>query len=166
MPNIRQSLLIGAPAETVYRAITTEEGLSGWWTPGTKTTAQVDSIARFPFGPDYFKEMRITELVPSSTVRWECVNGFDEWIGTKLSFLLEGGDKRSLSAAHPEQQGQLQQATKETQTLVVFHHDDWKSYSPMFAECSFTWGKFLTSLKLLCETGKGRPWPQQHRTDA
>jgi uncharacterized protein YndB with AHSA1/START domain len=47
MPNIHHELLIGAPAETVYAAITTQEGLSGWWTPDAKTTAELNSIARF-----------------------------------------------------------------------------------------------------------------------
>lgn len=42
-------------------------------------------------------------------------------------------------------------------TWLVFHHDDWKDYTPMFAECSYTWGQFLRSLNLFCETGKGRP---------
>jgi hypothetical protein len=59
--------------------------------------------------------------------------------------------------------GQLQQQRDINKgTLLIFHHDDWKAYTPMFAECSYTWGQFLRSLKLLCETGKGRPWPKQH----
>ena len=165
MPNIHQSLLIGAPADAVYRALTTQEGLAGWWTPEAKAVPEVNSIARFPFGPSYFKEMKVVALTPSKLVKWECLKGADEWIGTTLSFALEPGDKKALSGAHPEQQGQLQQAKAEQQTLLIFEHDGWKAYSPMFAECSYTWGQFLRSLKLLCETGKGRPWPNQHRIE-
>jgi hypothetical protein len=56
MPNIHQEVLIAAPAKTVYDAVTTSEGLSGWWTPNSKATGQLGSIASFPFGPDYTKE--------------------------------------------------------------------------------------------------------------
>src|SRR5687768_16077057 len=103
MPNIRHELIIGAAAEKVYRAISRQEGLSAWWTPDTIAKAEVDSIARFAFGPTYFKEMKITELKPSKQVKWICMAGADEWIGTTLSFKLEGGDKRTLLSSHPEQ---------------------------------------------------------------
>jgi hypothetical protein len=62
----------------------------------------------------------------------------------------------------PEISGQIEQQINEESTLLIFHHDDWKDYTPMFAECNYTWGQFLRSLKLLCETGKGTPFPNQH----
>ena len=40
-----------------------------------------------------------------------------------------------------------------------------QEYTNMYAECNYTWGQFLRSLKLLCETGKGRPYPYQHRAN-
>ena len=33
MPNIRHEVLIGAAADIVFDALTTQNGLSGWWTP-------------------------------------------------------------------------------------------------------------------------------------
>ena len=166
MPNIRHQLLIGASAEKIYNAITSQEGLSAWWTPDTKAKPELDNIARFPFGPEYFKEMKITELKPFEQIKWICIEGAKEWIGTHLSFKLEPGNKEILLNAHPEMEGQLQQQRNSDKgTLLIFHHDDWREYTPMFAECNFTWGQFLRSLKLLCETGKGRPWPNQHRID-
>ena len=164
MPSIRHELVIGAPADKVYQAITSQEGLSGWWTPDTRAEAQADSIARFAFGPTYFKEMKIAELKPSEYVKWICVAGADEWIDTTLTFRLEAGDKTTLLNSHPETSDQLrQQTTSGKVTLLTLHHDDWKAYTPMYAECNFTWGQFLRSLKLFCETGKGTPWPDQHR---
>lgn len=165
MPNICQEVLIGASAGEVYNALTTQRGLQGWWTPDAKAEAKRDSIARFPFGPNYFKEMKITELEPDKKVRWTCVHGVDEWIGTVLSFELHAGDKRWLLSSRYELGGQIQQSKHESGTLVVFSHNDWKAYTPMFAECSYTWGQFLRSLKLLCETGKGRPFPYQHAAE-
>src|SRR5688500_16963055 len=109
MPNIRHELLIGAPAEKIYGAITSKEGLSGWWTPGVNAKPELDSVARFPFGQDYFKEMKITELKPSRLVKWTCIKGEKEWVGTHLSFELVEGNKQSLSNSRPELQGQIEQ---------------------------------------------------------
>jgi len=51
MPNIHHAVLIAAPAEKIYNAITSRDGLSAWWTPNTVAKPQVDSVAHFPFGP-------------------------------------------------------------------------------------------------------------------
>jgi uncharacterized protein YndB with AHSA1/START domain len=165
MPNIHQQLIIGAPAEKVYDAITSREGLSGWWTPGATAMPKLDSIARFPFGQEYFKEMRITELSSTQRVKWICIAGTAEWIGTSISFELQSGKKSQLLNLNPDIEDQIEQQNHDTVTLLNFHHDDWKAYTPMFGECSYTWGQFLRSLKLFCETGKGRPWPHQHSTE-
>jgi len=166
MKSIRQNVLIAAPAEKVYKALTTQEGLAGWWTPAATAKAELNSVARFPFNfPnfDYVKEMKITGLKPNAEVKWECIAGADEWIGTSISFRLEAGDKATLGKAHPELMGQLEQQKADNGTLVIFEHNDWREYTPGFSECSFTWGQFLRSLKRLCETGKGQPWPTQYQ---
>ena len=163
MPNIHHELIIGASAEKIYNAITTQEGLSAWWTPGTNAKPEVDTVARFPFGPEYFKEMKIAKLKPFELVQWVCVTGVAEWIDTRISFKLQAGDKSTLLNSHPEARDQIQQQGNfDEGALLIFHHDDWKEYTPMFAECNYTWGQFLRSLKLFCETGKGRAWPNQH----
>lgn len=163
MPNIHQELIIESSAEKIYDAITTAEGLSGWWTPGSIAIAETGSIAKFPFGPIYHKEMKIEELSPFKRVKWKCTAGAEEWIGTSLSFTIHPGNNKTMLNERPEILGQLQQQKDfEKGALLVFHHNDWKEYTPMFAECSYTWGQFLRSLKLYCETGKGRPWPYQH----
>lgn len=163
MPNIRQNLLIGASAEKIYSSITSEQGLSAWWAPNTTAKDTVNSIARFPFGNDYYKEMRIIELNPSKQVKWNCIRGDAEWIRTNLTFTLQSSNKKKLANTNPEVLDQIEQQHAEEGTLLIFQHDDWKAYTPMFAECSYTWGQFLRSLKLLCETGTGRPWPNQHQ---
>jgi uncharacterized protein YndB with AHSA1/START domain len=164
MPNIRHELIIGASVDQVYNAITTSEGLSAWWTPDTVAKAEAGSIARFAFGPTYFKEMKITELKPRELVKWTCITGADEWIDTTLTFKLEAGDKKAVLNSHPELTDQIQQQNNSNVTLLILQHEDWKDYTPMYAECNFTWGQFLRSLKLFCETGEGTPWPNQHRS--
>jgi uncharacterized protein YndB with AHSA1/START domain len=166
MPNIYQQLLIAAPAGKVYTAITSQEGLSAWWTPHATAAAELNSIARFPFGDGYFKEMKITKLEPSRKVEWACLKGDDQWVATTISFELIAGDKTALIESRSELRGQIEQLDNVPEsTVLIFSHNDWSGYTPMFAECSYTWAQFLRSLKLLCETGKGRPWPQQHHND-
>lgn len=136
--SICHRLLIGAPAETIYGALTTQKGLAGWWTPETLAKPEVGSVLRFAFGPDYYKEMQVEELKPYSKVRWRCLRAFDEWIGTTLTFELEAHAKGSV---------------------LSFRHDGWAAYTKEFASCSYDWALFFRSLKFFCETGSGFPYP-------
>jgi uncharacterized protein YndB with AHSA1/START domain len=164
MPDIRQNLFIAKPIDIVFDAITTEQGLSGWWTPKVAANPASGSVARFGFGPSYFKDMLIEEFTPPTALRWRCVAGTDEWVGTDLTFQLHGGTRAALMQSHPEVQGQIEQAEAfAAGTILCFAHSDWRAATPMFAECSYTWGRFLHSLKQLCETGKGHPSPHEHR---
>lgn len=136
--SIHHRLLIEAPVEKVYKALTTQEGLAGWWTPDTVAKPEVGSILRFAFGSDYFKEMKVEELKPYSKVKWLCVKAYEDWIGTTLTFELD-----------PHHKG----------CMLFFHHDGWENYTPEFASCSYDWALFFRSLKFLCETGQGFPYP-------
>jgi hypothetical protein len=163
MPNIHHELIIGAAVTSVYQAITSQQGLSAWWTPQTTAKAEIGSTLRFSFGTDYFKEMKLTALNPYDLVNWDCISGASEWVGTKISFKLYSGNQALLLQTSPEAAGQIQQQVKDSPiTLLKFEHNNWENYTPMFAECNYTWGQFLRSLKLFCETGKGKPWPHQH----
>ena len=161
MPNIRHELTIGAPAERVYAAITTQEGLSSWWTPDVETSAAVNSIARFGFG-GYEKEMRIDELTPNKRVQWHCLKGEQEWVSTTLTFELLGGDGEAILRDRPEAKDQVGQQGEGEMTLLMFSQENWKAETPMFAECNYTWGRFLRSLKDYCEGRRGTLWPHQH----
>jgi uncharacterized protein YndB with AHSA1/START domain len=142
MKSIYHRLVIKASPETVYNALTSEEGLSGWWTPETRAKPETGTIARFAFGPDYFKEMKVTRLEPQRRVEWLCLKGYEEWIGTTVTFELEPAD---------------------TGTRLLLHHDGWKEYTSGFAGCSYDWALFLRSLRLLFETGKGLPYPHHNQ---
>jgi uncharacterized protein YndB with AHSA1/START domain len=166
MPDIHHAILIASTPDKVYDALTTQKGLASWWSPKAFASPVQGSVARFPFGGEYFKEMRIEELKPGEFVSWTCITGADEWVGTSISFRLVSGRKDELLKTHPEIQDQLRQSREaDIVTLLSFHHDKWKKDSPMFAECNFTWGMFLWSLKLYCETVTGRPCPGQHRSE-
>lgn len=163
MVDIKHTLVIETNPHSIYNALTTEDGLSSWWTPNTQANAEIGSIAKFPFEGDYVKHMEIVDLISDKFVRWRCLEGDKEWINTEITFKLVQKDLPSLQLKHPEVKGQLEQSKNGIKTVVLFEHRNWKAYSPSFAECSYTWAIFLRSLKLYCETGKGTPWPSQHQ---
>jgi uncharacterized protein YndB with AHSA1/START domain len=121
----------------VYRALTTLEGLSGWWTTDTRGESKVGGVIEFRFGPGGI-DMKVLELDPGKRVLWQVVNGPEEWIGTKVSFDLS-------------RDGEW--------TIVLFKHQGWKEPVDFMHHCSTKWAVFLLSLKSLLETGKGAPAP-------
>jgi uncharacterized protein YndB with AHSA1/START domain len=136
---IHHRLLIEKPVEIVYEALTTSKGLAGWWTPDVIARPEKDSILKFAFGPDYHKEIKVEALQPYGLVQWRCLKAFEDWIDTTMTFELE-----------PHAKG----------TILIFHHEGWKGYSNELASCSYDWALFFRSLKSLCETGKGFPYPE------
>ena len=131
--------------DDIYKALTTREGLAGWWTTNTQGVSnQVGGVIEFRFGPGGI-DMKVLELQPLKHVLWEPVAGPEEWIGTKVSFDLR-------------QEGDW--------TIVWFKHQGWKEPGEFMHHCSTKWGVFLLSLKSLLETGKGAPAPNEIKLDS
>jgi uncharacterized protein YndB with AHSA1/START domain len=128
----------------VYRALTTLEGLSAWWTGNTQGESKVGSVLKFRFGSGGF-DMKVLELHPATHVLWEVIAGPEEWIGTKISFDLKQQDDW---------------------TIVLFKHQGWKQPVEFMHHCSTKWGVFLLSLKALLETGKGAAYPNDIKLDS
>ncbi len=137
MASIKHYLLIKAPPEKVYKALTSTEGLRGWWTLEAKTDEQVGGVAEFIFGEHYHDKMRIINLEPDKKVEWECFEDDKEWIGTTFTFDLE---------------------EKDGDTILRFTHDNWKEETDFFASCNYHWGYYMQSLKQYCESGSGTPF--------
>jgi uncharacterized protein YndB with AHSA1/START domain len=135
MTEIRHNVVIKASPEKIYEALTTQNGLSKWWTTQTTAEPSLGFINTFTFG-NFVNKMEVATLDPNVRVEWNCVDSIEEWIGTKIHFDLQ------------------KQVDK---TLLRFGHTGWKEVTDMYANCNYDWAQFLKSLKLLCETGKGTP---------
>ncbi|MFF2845854.1 SRPBCC domain-containing protein [Streptomyces sp. NPDC058001] len=144
MVDILHRVAITAPVADVYAALTTPDGLAGWWTTDTHGEGdRVDGALRFRFGAGGF-DMKVIELAPGRRVVWEVVDGPEEWIGTQVSWdLAQVGDY----------------------TVVLFKHQGWKEPVEFMHHCSTKWALFLMSLKSLIETGKGAPDPHDVKID-
>jgi uncharacterized protein YndB with AHSA1/START domain len=124
--------------EKVYDALTSVDGLAGWWTDDTKGRSDVGGVLEFRFPAGGF-DMEVLDLRPSERVVWRVVGGPEEWIGTTVDWQLrQDGDY----------------------TIVLFAHEGWKEPVEFMNHCSTKWGSYLMSLKSLVETGRGEPAPR------
>lgn len=145
MAEIHHQIGILGKAEEIYHALTTDEGLSSWWTGETTGAGDVGSIIHFRFNGDDGPDFEVTELLPNELVRWRHSGRMPEdWMGTEITFRL---------------------VNKDSQVMVRFTHSNWQSPSDFMAHCSTKWAVFLLSLKEAIETGKGRPFPHDIHID-
>lgn len=133
---------IKAPSQQVYQALTTTEGLAGWFT-NAMGESKVGGVIKLRFHHPDGREvggaaMKVLELRSAQHVLWQTLEGPPDWVGTRVSFDLR-------------QDGEY--------CIVLFKHADWKEAGEFMHHCSTKWATFLLSLKELIETGKGAPSP-------
>lgn len=138
---------IKAPVSKVYAALSSIDGLAGWWTTATTGSSTPGGAIAFRFHTESGDEiggfdMGVLELEPDRKVRWRVEAGPAEWVGTDIEFLL---------------------AAQDGYTIVMFGHRNWREEVEFTAHCSTKWATFLLSLRDLVETGKGRPAPHDLR---
>ena len=142
MLDILHRVGIKASSDEVYKALTTRDGLAGWWTTNTQGDSKPGGVIKFRFSVDGREiggfDTKVLELRPAERVSWQVIEGPPEWIGTKVSFDLK-------------QEGEF--------LIVLFKHAGWKEPVEFMHHCSTKWATFLISLKQLVETGKGAPSP-------
>ena len=144
MTDINHRVGIKASPGEIYEALTTDDGLTKWWTNDISGAGEVGSIIEFRFnggGPDF----AVIELIPNKTVRWKHSGNMPEsWIGTEILFQLQ---------------------VEGEQTFVRFTHSNWKESTDFMAHCSTKWAVFLISLKEAVEPDQGRPFPGDMQID-
>lgn len=135
MPDILHRVGIDASAEKVFKALSEEKGLAGWWTRNVTAPPCVGVVLEFRFDDKGYNLMKVLELTPGKRVRWQCVDGAKEWIGTELTFDLR---------------------EKDGTTVLLFAQRGWKEQVEFMHYCSTKWATYLLGLKKLCE---GTPYP-------
>jgi uncharacterized protein YndB with AHSA1/START domain len=131
--SIKDLFHINAKRNDVFKAISTIEGLANWWTTETSGSSAKGGIIQFRFGgvgPD----MKVIELKPDEGITWECVASPHGWIGNTITITLDENERK---------------------TRVRFSHNGWTEQDDFYAICSFSWGRYLESLRQYCQKGKG-----------
>jgi uncharacterized protein YndB with AHSA1/START domain len=149
MADIIHRIGIRAPISKVYAALSTVEGVAGWWTKETSGVSKVGETIGVRFHSPDGKEighmnMQVTALDPDKKVQWRVTSGPEEWVGTDVIFSIsQEGDS----------------------TILLFGHKHWREANDFTSHCSMKWATFLLSLRELVETGKGKPSPNDVKID-
>jgi uncharacterized protein YndB with AHSA1/START domain len=143
MVDILHRVGIGAPVSEVYEALSTTEGLAGWWTTEIKGDAGAGGQLAFHFGsPEPSAVMAVESVTPDRQVAWRCVDGPAEWLDTTVTFDL---------------------AESDGETVIRFAHAGWREPVEFMSHCSTKWAYFLLGLKDGFEGGKATPFPDDRR---
>jgi uncharacterized protein YndB with AHSA1/START domain len=149
MVDITHRIGIKSASAPVYGALSSLEGLARWWTEEVEGDCRLGGKITFSFRTQAgalqgAMGMEVSALSPHTEVRWRCVEGPDDWIGTELSFQL---------------------SERDGQTIVLFGHRNWREPGEHMSHCSMKWATFLLSLREYVETGKGKPAPNDLKID-
>ena len=128
---------VEASKDEVFRALTTLEGLSAWWTPATGDPT-TGGVITFTFGPQGAAVMRVDLADRDAGVRWttlECL--VEDWVGTSQQFDLTG-----LPGGGTE---------------IRFRHVGLTPELECYGDCKNGWDHFVDSLAVYAETGTGNP---------
>ena len=139
MDVILHAVDMAAPADKLFDAIATGNGLSGWWSTRVTAEEKRGGTIRFEFIPDFNPVMEITELERPTLVAWRCTGGAKSWIEATLRFEIE-----ARNASH---------------SRLMFtqrYAGEMSDYD--FGTFNYSWGYYLHSLQLYAETGTGAPF--------
>lgn len=134
-------LTLAAPAERVFSAIATTDGLAAWWTP--IVAGSLAPGTRFELGfprSDTTIEMRVERARPPRLVEWTCLahSEHPEWKGTILEF--------RLSERGPASTG------------LSFRHAGLDRRLGCYGASERDWERVLTDLRETVETGGAPPF--------
>ena len=130
---------VEAPTESVWKALTTQDGITSWWTTRAEVPAGTGGVVKlsFPDAPMTW-DLRIDEAAENERLRWHCVGGPPQWVDTDMVFRL---------ASAPE-----------GGTRVLFDHVGWKDSEEMVRIVTFGWVQMFVQLKAYAETGDPSPF--------
>jgi uncharacterized protein YndB with AHSA1/START domain len=139
MPDIAIQTDTTADPTAAYTALTTTDGVAGWWTTRNQTSGTVGEVDQmwFPDAPMAW-ELRVDEAVPGKLLARHCVGGPPQWIGTGVQFVLE-----------PAPQGG---------TTILLDHTGFAQVDEMFRIVTLGWAQMLLHLKQYLDSGQPAPF--------
>ena len=138
MKTILHTVQIHSEPGVVDRALTTQPGVTGWWSTRAKLEPGEGGVIEFTFHGDFHPQMRQTRLREDRLVEWRCVAGHANWRDNTFRFELRERDGETSLRFVQEYAQELDDDT--------------------YGTYNFNWGYYLNSLKLYCETGEGTPF--------
>jgi uncharacterized protein YndB with AHSA1/START domain len=138
MPDVLLEAHISAPADTLYKALTEQEGIRSWWSLQTNAEPKVGTVSEVKFyNGGIVMQLEVETLAPNSQVVWKPISGVPDWPGTRVTWDLS-----------PMENGQ---------TKLLFGHRDFANADGSLPFTGFNWAWYIISLKKYAETGTGSP---------
>lgn len=130
---------VKATPDTIYKAVSTQEGLASFWTDETKAESKLGTVATFGFGGPT-QRMKIDELKPGALVKWTALPDFPNWGDTVVSWELKPAENGATS--------------------VTFRHVNWPPSvsADDLGSINYTWGMVVDRLRQYAESGKPVPY--------
>lgn len=138
MKTIIHTVHIEAPTSVVFQALTTEDGVTNWWSTRADLETGENGLIQFTFLEGFNPHMRQLRLEPGELVEWECVAGHDNWKNNHFRFMIRPRESATSLRFVQEYAQELDDDT--------------------YGTYNFNWGYYLNSLKKYCETGVGTPY--------
>ncbi|MEM6995654.1 MAG: SRPBCC domain-containing protein [Myxococcota bacterium] len=141
MTTIQHDLVLATTPQALFAALTTPEGIRGWWAKDSDVGDGVGASHELRFVKDdrtVAMGFEVTEASPNRVV-WRCTeNGNPIWPGTTLTWAFEADGEK---------------------TALTFKHEGFaESASPPYAMTVDGWKHFMASLAAYAQTGTGEPW--------
>ncbi|MEW8525627.1 MAG: SRPBCC domain-containing protein [Candidatus Thiodiazotropha endolucinida] len=138
MAKVKHRVGINSSIYEVFAAITSSDGLAGWWASSAEISLEVGGNVDLTFDSLTVLKFKYRDIQENKKVAIECVEGPGPWQGSELLFELEQA---------------------EDQVFVTLTHQNDASGEEDFLYFSTKWPCYLLSLRDFIETGKGRPYP-------
>jgi uncharacterized protein YndB with AHSA1/START domain len=129
----------GVDAAAAYAALTTTDGINGWWTSratGSGGAAGDRLSMSFPDAPVTW-DMTVVEADRPVRVAWNCTGGPPGWPGTRVAWSIE---------------------TVEPGVVVRLDHTGFGAVDDMFRIVTVGWAQMLLSLKDYLTSGVRKPF--------
>jgi uncharacterized protein YndB with AHSA1/START domain len=148
--NYHSSVVMQAPAEEVYQALTLE--MPKWWSADFSGSAKAKGdVFTVRFG-NTFMTMEIEEVVTNERIIWRCIDTYQdhstvqnnktEWIGTRVIWEI---------------------SNESNSTRLSITHEGLTPEFECYGICEQGWNFYLSSVYDLVTTGKGQPYEKSLR---
>jgi uncharacterized protein YndB with AHSA1/START domain len=136
MAKTSHKISINAPKSSVFNALSTKDGLKGWYTAQVEGEVGEGETVVLGFKDEVPFHWRFVELASPTRIRWECVEGRGAAAGTRVDFRLYDRDRR---------------------TNVECEHDGFSETDKALRSCNTLWGILMGGLRDYAETAKFAP---------
>jgi uncharacterized protein YndB with AHSA1/START domain len=129
---------IAADREAVFAALTTVDGLNGWWGPALEASTEIGGQVVFDHGLPSPMRMEVVAFDPPARVTWRFASTYDdpdnpasEWTNQTFTWRIEPRDEHTLLGR------------RMSVTIVHLTNAGWPAPSRWRGFCTTAWGATL-----------------------